>query len=419
MDEKRKTRRNTLQNFLIALLSITAALLLVQLLYVGSDSQSLLDRFLAPSAAAQTTEAAALTDLSAPVRVAVTGPYGRYGALSLATNDKDFSALGGLLREALGSAGTPESCAESDFRAALAAPGVCYDFCSTLPLSVLSGLVGASSGLSGSARRLVLFSADGRVQLCYADGSAFYRCATAAPLSELSDTVSSYQLGNAAFAFELDGAANLNPYSLVITGDLPDYPVLAASTPAADTSAILSALGFNPHTNSRYTDAGTEVVVDGGRSVRIRADGVILYQDGDGALPLPGSGGDTLSDADLVVGCYRLLTSVLGDGGGSAVLCPRSVTRSGGSAVVRFDYQVDGTLVADAAGLPAAEVTVSGSSVAALRLRVRKYEPTEQTGLLLPLRQTLAIAAAYSGAELELRYTDGGGSSLTAGWVAG
>ena len=38
--------------------------------------------------------------------------------------------------------------------------------------------------------------------------------------------------------------------------------------------------------------------------------------------------------------------------------------------------------------------------------------------LLLPLTQALAIARSLKGRELSVRYTDSGGDTLSAGWLA-
>ena len=64
------------------------------------------------------------------------------------------------------------------------------------------------------------------------------------------------------------------------------------------------------------------------------------------------------------------------------------------------------------------EITLSGTSVTRLTLRFRQYSTAGETSLLLPLRQTLAIAAEHPGTELSVGYADGGGDSVSASWLA-
>ena len=105
MDERRRKRRDFFQNIAIVLLTLSAAFLIAQtqLYSLGVNAGSGYFQYLSGSTSqapggAQT----ALTSLSAPVRLAVTGVYGgRYGSVTLTTTDEDFEPVGGLLREAL------------------------------------------------------------------------------------------------------------------------------------------------------------------------------------------------------------------------------------------------------------------------------------------------------------------------------
>ena len=74
--------------------------------------------------------------------------------------------------------------------------------------------------------------------------------------------------------------------------DLPELPQLTVSETAVSTETLLSALCFNPHTNSRYQDAsGAEVVVEGDRVIRISASGAFSYTSGgEAALSIDASG---------------------------------------------------------------------------------------------------------------------------------
>ena len=176
MEKKQRDRKNLIQNALIALLAISAILLFLDVFHVFSDSRGKLSALFSGSGStAEESAVTKLTDLSAPVNIAVTGAYGRYGNLALTTTDEDFSSLGTLLREALGSSAQFAACSKNQFRASLSGTGIFYDFQSALPLSVLGGLVGANvKNTSISVRRVVLCAENGGVKLYFSDGASFF-----------------------------------------------------------------------------------------------------------------------------------------------------------------------------------------------------------------------------------------------------
>ena len=94
MDERRRKRRDFLQNISIVLLTLSAVFLIAQtqLYTLGVNAGSGYLRNLAGDAAqAPPSSQAALTSLSAPVRLAVTGVYGgRYGSVAATTADEIF-----------------------------------------------------------------------------------------------------------------------------------------------------------------------------------------------------------------------------------------------------------------------------------------------------------------------------------------
>lgn len=411
--------KNALQNGLIVLLSISAVLLFLDVSNGFSGSKNSLPSLLSgndPTAEAPTPTK--LADISAPVSVAVAGAYGRYGNLELTTTDEDFSSLGTLLREALGSSGTFAACSKSQFRSALSNSGIYYDFRTVLPLSVLGGLVGAGvKSAALSARRVVLRSARTGVLLYITDDSSCYSCPTQTPKADLSKVISCYQLGNASFAFELSSAGHLAPYSLFLTGEQPTFPALTASNPLSTTAPLLKAMGFNPHTNNRYTDSnGTLVVVDGNRTLRIQTNGLVTYQDeNSSALRISTSAKGTLTDREAVIGCYQLLCAG-NSNSGNASLFLKSFQSGKNGQTLEFDYQIAGTQIRRSNGMPAVQIVLRGNAVSSLRFYVRRYLPSEKESLILPLRQALALAEKHVGKELEICYADNGASSITAGW---
>ena len=93
--EKKHSRLDLLQNIVITLLTVSAVMLFAAT-QISSLSQgsNLLNRWFSasssPAAAAAEEEAA---PLSAPVRVAVSGTYGRYGSVTLSSGSEEFIPL--------------------------------------------------------------------------------------------------------------------------------------------------------------------------------------------------------------------------------------------------------------------------------------------------------------------------------------
>lgn len=420
-EHEKKQRKNLLQNLLIVLLSVSALLMFLQSQSVFDHQNRLFSRWFSSggTTAAPTLASSELTALTAPVRIAVSGVYGRYGSLSTTTSDEEFSQLGSLLREALGSAeDTAAACTEADFQHALSQPSVYYDFCSSLPLSVLAGYVGAEISVSAFAQRIVLAEEDGKVLLYCSDGDAYTRASTKVSSAQLQEVCNSYPLGNASFVFDLGQGISLSPYSLLLTGDQESYPVLSAGSAVDSTDTLLTALGFNPRTNSRYTESnGTEVVMEGDRTLRIRTDSTLEYDCGNAPELLKVCSNPAPSLKEAVLGCSSFLgaLSTPGDAG----LYLQQVREENGVRTLSFAYQSGGLLILQRGGAPAAEITLQGSSVLSFTFTMRQYRQSTSPSLILPLTQALAIARRCTGKQLQICYLDSGGTELSAGWIAG
>lgn len=414
MEEQRRNRRNFIQNIVITLLSLSAVLLFAQTQFY---SLNLLDGYdKAASAPSQSISAVPAADLAAPVRVAVTGTYGRSGMVALTTADGAFTEpLGRRLLEALGSARDYTACVPEDFLRALEGVSLYYDFLKPLPLSILAGLIGGGEEISPredlSARRLLIAPQDSGTTLYLWDGGeTCFRAATAVSADSLSQVIDRYELGGASFA--MDGAAgsqDLAPCSL-LPAELPSLPAFSLGDPLASTDWLLSALGFNPRSRTRHTESnGTELIMDGERTIRIRPDNSILYQSGqEPSLRIQAAGElPTLREAALGVG--SILQGLLSPVSGEAQPYLQGIRRSGSVTVLRFGYQAGGVPIRFSDGSAAAEVTLTESAVTSLTIRFRQYNLMDEPSLLLPLPQALAVAAGTPGAELSIGYVERNG----------
>lgn len=263
--------RDFIQNIAITLLAVSALFLFsrTQFFQLGAASVSnYWQRITAPASSA--TDDVILSDtLSAPVRAAVTGEYGRYASVTLTTGEDRFIPIKTLLREVLGSARNRTDSTQAAFLEALGKTSVYCDFLSSLPAAYLADLMGLSTNSSLSIRALAAVEEKGQVILLLWDGgSHYYQCVTAVQTSTLTEVLDHFELGVSTFAFEDSSGygQRLSPLSL-FPDPLPELPQLTLSAASVPTETLLSALGFNPHTNSRYQDAsGAEVVVEGDRS---------------------------------------------------------------------------------------------------------------------------------------------------------
>ena len=113
--------RDFIQNIAITLLAVSALFLFsrTQFFQLGAASVSnYWQRITAPASSA--TDDVILSDtLSAPVRAAITGEYGRYASVTLTTGEDRFIPIKTLLREVLGSARNRTDSTQAAFLEAL------------------------------------------------------------------------------------------------------------------------------------------------------------------------------------------------------------------------------------------------------------------------------------------------------------
>jgi len=177
-------------------------------------------------------------------------------------------------------------------------------------------------------------------------------------------------------------------------------------------------LGFNPYTNSRYTESnGTEVIVDGDHSLRILPGGRIRYQGGSESMVSIESESAVPTLQEAVSGISTLLNQLLSGISGDASLYLLDIQQFGNATTLKFGYQYNGIPIRFSDGASAAQVRLSGNAVTSLSLYFRQYTAGSDSSLLLPLPQAIAIAAKQPGKELFLGYTDNGGNSASAGWL--
>lgn len=98
--------RDFIQNITITLLTLSAVFLFsrTQFFQLGAAAGSGYWQHLTAPIGSGETDTALSDRLLAPVRLAVSGEYGRYGSVSLTTGGEEFTPVKTLLREVIGSA---------------------------------------------------------------------------------------------------------------------------------------------------------------------------------------------------------------------------------------------------------------------------------------------------------------------------
>lgn len=420
MNEKTRKRWDSIQNLIIALLAVSAVLLFTQM--YRPDSSGYWQLFDPAGAQAPSGNAGQSVPLTAPVHAVVTGPYGRFGSVTMTTSDEAFSPLRSLLEQALGSARSGASCEKEEFLQALDSISVYCDFLAPLPLTVLADLMWTSGGdETVLARQVAVVKQADAVMLFLWDGKEqFLRCETALTPDILESTVERYESGSAQFAMDTLYARypDLAPCSLFLEEE-PVLPVLSSVSALEDSAPLMTALGFNPNAQNRYPDAkGTQVIMENGRTLRIYTDGTVTYRSGGSDLLSISAEGEVPTLLEASLGCGTLLNTLLSSVSGDSTIWLKDIRQNGDSTTLHFGYQSGGVPVRFSDGGHAASITLSGTAVSSLTLRVRQYTAQDETSLLLPLPQALAVSAQYPGRELTLSYVDNGTDSVSVQWLA-
>ncbi len=423
--DKKARRIDRFQNLAIVLLSVSAIFLLLQTPLFGDLSSGGFSSLLLPGSSLSSELSADPLTSPAPVRIVLSNNFVRFGADNAATSDALFESAGAFLGEAVGSAQDEHPVSEEDFLARMHQPGLYVDFCSELPLDLLSGRLGASySGGSDRSVRRCLLSPDGDSVALYvqgADGCARFSCAVSA--DTLTEYLEMQEDNGAEFAVALgEEYAHLSPYTLLLP-EVSARKNLMAGNPLADfdNTDFLSRAEFNPHTQDRYAESsGTVVILEGQRILRLHSDGTVVYSgagaEADSLYRASAAGHAGRSEA--VAAARKLLASLMQGRTGEAVFFLSRVEETSAGFRLFFDYAVDGTTVLFADGTHAAEITVTDNSITDYTIHCRRYQKSDSDSLLLPVEQAAAVSRVYGDGELSVAYIDSFGEIVSADWVA-
>ena len=310
--------------------------------------------------------------------------------------DLVYERTSSSLGEALSALSEPEECTEAQWREALQAPGIMFEYHSSIPLELIRYWLGASGdGYGIKLRRICLVYSDNASALYLEDDGKFYVSQTASLGGESS--ISTTYDDSLKYQFEEYGDT-LAPYMILSASDSA-HAAAICQNPLADSSALSSAvslLGIDLRLTSSYPESdGTRVYVSSTFVLSVSPDGFVNYSRDVENTAM------TTALCDAVELARRTVASTIGALSGDARVYYTGYSTDGGDVTVTFDYFFAGGRIFFPGHSNAAKITVSGNAVTAFSLHFRNVTPTNGM-VLLPETQALAI----SDGEFALGYAD-------------
>lgn len=364
-----------------------------------------------------------------PYSVAVRNSLGLYGvSYDQATVERVFSQLSPLIGEALTTASTPESITSAQWRQLLDSEGLYCRFQGEVPLEALAAWLGEGSALTGGAETVVLGRDGERVWLGWQEGDAYYRARTQmSDPGHMSGMLEEFGPNGAAFAYALRETDNtydtLDPYVLV-TATTQRPMTYTASSPdligdAAALDTLLEVLGFRSGAGSAYEAAGERAINENGDRLRINAAGRVVFHAGEEDRYPVSSVGETTAAQEAALAAWELLNRAVEPWKGESVYVLTGMERTEKGWTVMFQPRLDGIPVHVGERGWCAQFTVEGRRITDFTIDLRSYTSTGTASLVTSERlAAAALKSQKSNGQLQLRYTDNGSATVTAGWVA-
>lgn len=362
-----------------------------------------------------------------PVFLLTTSEDGSHYAVKYDSQSKDklISQFSADLGEALGTSGSLQEISEEAFREALKGTGVFFDYLYSQPLSALASWLGtevSGEASSKTARRLFLGDVEGNMILYFFSESddKYFSSETALSFSSISSKIAQYPIGNANFAFELEGEfETLDPF-FIFSRETDTLRSVGVSSAQPDNNGIdlLGYFGLNKNVVSDYYEAnGSVVYVDGEKTLRIESTGEVIFSVTGSEGIYINAASSVLTIEDCISACYDIAENsvALKSGDGVLGLINISGASAPSSCTVSFGYFIDGIPVTLPSGGYAASFHISGGAIVRAELYYRTYTFSGGTVRALPEKQAAEIAKTQGG-EPVLTYEDKK-SSVVCTWI--
>lgn len=355
-------------------------------------------------------EAQPVMDAALPLMISVRNNAGRYTAMwDFRDLDGVFEEMGGLLGEALDTAGTLTEATHAQVLQAMSGFSVWFSYENSLPANMVAVWLDADPEQELPEASGFVLSVDGESVVLYLlkeDG--YSRTDTKLSTERLMTLLENYRPDGTKVAFETDSV--LHPLTL-LPAEGSVVPEVQRYNPCTGRylEEMATNFGFNPYGDSAYTDtAGNTYFSETNCSLRVTAEGYMtLRSTAAQRFRAQDAGDDALAEE-----ARRLVELAVGDVMGDARLYMTGMERQGTMTTVTFDYVVSGIPVKTMRKHGAA-VTFSGTSVTEMSMQLAAFTVLEQPCSVLPAAQAAAIMP--EGSALRMRYLDDG-ALVSAGW---
>jgi len=356
-------------------------------------------------------DAQPVLDAAQPLTISVRNQVGRYTARwNFEALDQAYETLGGLLGQALDTAGEFSVVRVDRLPDALSQDSIFFDFGFQLPVLLLGSWLEASPEQTDAAGQLfILAEEDGCVNL-YLSGEQCLMAPTAVQPEAMAVLLEQFRPDGSCFAFETE--SHLSALTLLSEED-PSLEAALSSAPRDIRYAegLATALGFNAYDENRYTDStGTTYFSESNCSLQVSPSGEVLLMSSS-----PDRFRATGATLEALVEDARVMVQlVLRDLAGEERIYLSGIRQEENRTICDFDYVLNGIPVS-CGSKPAATVTFTDSAVTSLELKAVSFTGTGEPLKILPAAQAAAIVP--ENGHLILKYYRSADGSITAGWA--
>lgn len=318
-----------------------------------------------------------------------------------------YDRTSSIIGEALGFASKIQSITQSQWRRALALPGVMYEYYVPVPLGVVCGWLGASSMEITEIRRLCLTYGDTGATLYFQCGDNFYRADTdsISDIAAIPSAADEYRL----YEFERDPNSPA-PYAILSDGYM--HATAGVTNPLDSNSAIselLLTLGIDSRQDAGYVESdGTRNYVTNTFTLTVSPHGLVVYRRSGAAVSeLTGR----ISDS-AAIEAARLAAAVMLDArSGESDVYFSGISNDVANQTVTFDYFFGGGRVFLSGADHAAQISFVNGTITEMTLLFRSFSVSDDMAILPE-----AHALAARGGEFALGYSDSGTGVATPFW---
>ncbi len=354
----------------------------------------------------------AVTSAAQPIAVTLRNTAGRHSAqYDFDALDELSGQLGGLLAQALDSAGTPQSAPQAELLDALGRTSIAFCYPGAILPQTTAAWLSVRAPAAEAAQWYVL-AQDGDGVRLYLAGERCFSAATGIQAGAFAAQLEPFLPDGSFFAFE-DRTGSYDALdALSLISAPPRVQAGAVSNPCdvRFVAAMAGRLGFNPYGDARYVDnAGTTHFTETTCTLSVSAQGTaeltVLAADARFAA-------GSERESDRIEAARALLMDLSGGAFGDARLYLRSFRETEGGAVCTFSYYLGGIELSEADA--PAEVIFSGTQIVSARIRVRTCTRTTDAPELLRPAQAAAIISG--GSTLQLIYVETADGQLRVNW---